>query len=76
MLYLVVVQMRGSYLTVGHRMARGWWYTKAYLASAPLSAIHVFVCTMRPLCLWTPCVSLRPTHPFAFVFITRYFCRF
>ena len=50
-------------------MAQGWWYTKAFLASAPLCAMYVCVCAMHPLYLWVPCMSLRPTQPFAFVFL-------
>ena len=73
MLCLVVVQVRGSYITVGYLMARGWWYTKASLASAPLCAIYVCVCTIHPLYLWIPCVSLRPTHPSVFVFVFKVF---
>ena len=54
-------------------MAQGWWYTEAFLASAPLCAMYVCVCAMHPLYLWVPCMSLRPTQPFVFVFFKGIF---
>ncbi|CAN0437749.1 unnamed protein product, partial [Ascophyllum nodosum] len=69
-----VVAIRG-----GHRMARGWRYTKPSLDSAPICVTRARICAMHPFYLWVPCPPVHPTYPFWYL-LSCYsflsFCRF